>query len=88
MKRREFMFGAAAGGSPAGKTSPVQMVVSGADNRGSGWFRLRSYHRTIGTIAPEFTGTSSHLGGVVYDASAGENSKVPNIGGIRKSSLP
>src|SRR5205823_2717392 len=41
----------------------------------------------IGTIAPEIYGHFvEHLGGVVYDGVwVGENSKVPNIGGIRKA---
>lgn len=40
----------------------------------------------IGRIAPEIYGHfAEHLGGVVYDGIwVGENSKVPNIGGIRK----
>lgn len=41
----------------------------------------------IGVIAPEIYGHfAEHLGGVVYDGIwVGENSKVPNIGGIRKA---
>jgi len=41
----------------------------------------------IGRIAPEIYGHfAEHLGGVVYDGIwVGENSKVPNIGGIRKA---
>ena len=41
---------------------------------------------TIGTIAPEIYGHfTEHLGGCIYDGVwVGENSKVPNIGGIRK----
>jgi alpha-N-arabinofuranosidase len=40
----------------------------------------------IATIAPEIYGHfAEHLGGVIYDGIwVGENSKVPNIGGIRK----
>ena len=40
----------------------------------------------IGTIAPEIYGHFvEHLGGVVYDGIwVGENSRIPNIGGIRK----
>src|SRR6185295_19059301 len=42
---------------------------------------------SIGTIAPEIYGHFvEHLGGVVYDGIwVGENSKIPNIGGLRKS---
>jgi alpha-N-arabinofuranosidase len=41
----------------------------------------------IGTIAPELHGHFvEHLGGVVYDGIwVGEGSKIPNIGGVRKS---
>jgi alpha-N-arabinofuranosidase len=41
----------------------------------------------IGRIAPEIYGHfAEHLGGVIYDGIwVGENSKIPNIGGIRKS---
>ena len=40
----------------------------------------------IGTIAPEiYSHFVEHLGGVVYDGIwVGENSRIPNIGGIRK----
>ena len=42
---------------------------------------------TIGTIAPDLYGHfAEHLGGVVYDGIwVGENSKIPNTGGIRTS---
>src|SRR5256885_7630190 len=41
----------------------------------------------IGTIAPELYGHFvEHLGGVVYDGVwVGEDSKIPNIGGVRKA---
>lgn len=41
----------------------------------------------IGIIAPEIYGHfAEHLGGVVYDGIwVGENSKIPNVGGIRKA---
>jgi alpha-N-arabinofuranosidase len=41
---------------------------------------------TIGTIAPEVFGHfTEHIGGVIYDGIwVGEDSKIPNIGGIRK----
>jgi alpha-N-arabinofuranosidase len=41
----------------------------------------------IGTIAPEIYGHfTEHLGGVIYNGVwVGENSKIPNIGGIRKA---
>ena len=41
----------------------------------------------VGRIAPEIYGHfAEHLGGVVYDGIwVGENSKIPNVGGIRKA---
>ncbi len=41
----------------------------------------------VGTIAPEIYGHFvENLGGVVYDGVwVGENSRVPNIGGVRRS---
>ena len=41
----------------------------------------------IGRIAPELYGHfAEHLGGVIYDGIwVGENSKIPNVGGIRKA---
>jgi alpha-N-arabinofuranosidase len=41
----------------------------------------------VGKIAPEIYGHfAEHLGGVIYDGIwVGENSKIPNIGGIRKA---
>ena len=62
--------------------------------------RLRSIHsrladshvevllgEPIGMIAPEIYGHfTEHLGGVIYDGLwVGENSKVPNVGGVRKA---
>jgi alpha-N-arabinofuranosidase len=43
----------------------------------------------IGTISPNIYGHfTEHLGGVIYDGIwVGENSKIPNVGGIRKSLL-
>jgi alpha-N-arabinofuranosidase len=40
----------------------------------------------VGDIAPEFHGHfTEHLGGVIYDGIwVGENSKIPNVGGIRR----
>jgi alpha-N-arabinofuranosidase len=42
-------------------------------------------HEPIGTISPDLHGHfTEHIGGVIYDGVwVGENSKVPNIGGIR-----
>lgn len=91
MKRREFMLGAAAGSAllvsdkdaffnrsllslmptPPAPDSRIEILTG----------------ESIGTIAPEIYGHfAEHLGGVVYDGIwVGENSKIPNVAGIRKS---
>src|SRR5216110_3018017 len=92
MKRRQFMIGAAAGSGAlmlGGKSLPARKLLpllpisaAAADSR----IEILTAEQ-IGTIAPEIYGHFvEHLGGVVYDGIwVGENSKVPNIGGIRKS---
>jgi alpha-N-arabinofuranosidase len=83
MRRREFL-GAAAGAGVillAKNTSPAFGVQS-ADSRVE-----ILLNEPVGTIAPEIYGHfAEHLGGVVYDGIwVGENSKIANIGGIRKA---
>jgi alpha-N-arabinofuranosidase len=91
MKRREFIAGAAIGGGAlltARHTTLGQRLLSlmptaqGADSR----IEILTGEQ-IGVIAPEIYGHfAEHLGGVVYDGIwVGENSKVPNINGIRKA---
>ncbi len=88
--RREFLRSALAGG--AALTLPKLTHLSnvlGASSRSA----LADSHieirldETIGTIAPEIYGHfTEHLGGVIYDGVwVGTDSKVPNIGGIRKA---
>ncbi|MGH9882346.1 MAG: alpha-L-arabinofuranosidase, partial [Pyrinomonadaceae bacterium] len=92
MKRREFI-GAAIGGTGAllvggkhaglGRSIPSLLPTSPpADSRIEVLLG-----EPIGTIAPEIYGHfAEHLGGVIYDGVwVGENSRIPNIGGIRKS---
>ncbi len=78
MKRREFLSStlalAGAGLAPraeGGSSGLVEVLLD----------------EPIGTIAPEFHGHfTEHLGGVIYDGIwVGEDSKVPNQGGIRKA---
>jgi alpha-N-arabinofuranosidase len=90
MKRREFLTAALGGGAALiGRGSvvarkPLSMIRSSqsADSRIE---VLLS--EPIGRIAPEIYGHfAEHLGGVVYDGIwVGEDSKIPNVGGIRKS---
>src|SRR5881296_979675 len=90
MKRRQFIKSAVSG---------TAMVLSGHALAGIAALRAAGQSRSadsrieillnepIGKIAPEIYGHfAEHLGGVIYDGIwVGENSKIPNIGGIRKS---
>ena len=90
MKRRQFIRSAVSGSA---------MVLTGSALAGLATSRAAAQSRSadsrievlmnepIGKIAPEIYGHfAEHLGGVVYDGIwVGENSKAPNIGGIRKS---
>jgi len=89
MKRREFIGAAVVGGGAllTQKTFPQRLfsLVPTAQSADSRIEILTA--EPIGTIAPEIYGHfAEHLGGVVYDGIwVGENSKIPNVDGIRKS---
>jgi alpha-N-arabinofuranosidase len=92
MRRREFLGAAVTGGVAllAGSKSSVfnRNRQSAIGNRQSADSRIEILlNEPIGTIAPEIYGHfAEHLGGVVYDGIwVGEDSKIPSIGGIRKS---
>ncbi|MGH7670242.1 MAG: hypothetical protein ACRENQ_12195 [Gemmatimonadaceae bacterium] len=88
--RREFLRSALAGSAALAlpRFTPMAGLFSGR-----GRSLLADSHveirldEPIGIIAPEIYGHfTEHLGGVIYDGVwVGENSKVPNIGGIRKA---
>ena len=88
--RREFLRSALAGGAALAlpKFTPLSGML-----RGRGRSMLADSHidvrldNTIGVIAPEIYGHfTEHLGGVIYDGVwVGENSKIPNVGGVRKA---
>src|SRR6185436_1179025 len=90
MKRRQFIKSAMSGsamvitgralGRPA--TSRAAAQSRSADSRIEVLM-----NEPIGKIAPEIYGHfAEHLGGVVYDGIwVGEDSKIPNVGGVRKS---
>lgn len=91
MKRRKFILGAMAGGGALCVGSQhalgrrflsLMPTLQSADSR----IEVLT-GEPIGTIAPEIYGHfAEHLGGVIYDGIwVGENSKIPNIGGIRKA---
>lgn len=83
MKRRAFLGTAVTAGAAwmaRGAAFPQQSKLADA--------RVEVLvNEPIGRIAPEIYGHfAEHLGGVVYDGIwVGENSKVPNVGGIRKA---
>ncbi|PYT22168.1 MAG: hypothetical protein DMG57_36105 [Acidobacteria bacterium] len=75
MRRREFL---AAGSA----------VLLGPRSARAAQGRIEVFvDETVGTISPNLQGhLAEHIGGVIYDGIwVGENSKIPNIGGIRKS---
>jgi alpha-N-arabinofuranosidase len=80
MKRREFIASsvAATGALLVSRLANSQAVESRIEILTT---------EPIGIIAPEIYGHfAEHLGGVIYDGIwVGENSKIPNVGGIRKS---
>src|SRR5262245_4823304 len=82
--RRSFLQGALAGAltlslSPLGKTAKYRFTPDARIDV--------LLDEVIGTINPDIYGHfAEHLGGVVYDGIwVGENSKVPNTGGIRNA---
>src|SRR5439155_3174744 len=81
--RREFIRGAAASAAACaiGRCVPAAREQT-ADSR-----LEILVDEPIGTIAPELYGHfAEHLGGVIYDGIwVGEDSKIPNIDGIRKA---
>jgi alpha-L-arabinofuranosidase len=85
--RRQFLKTAAGAGTVwlAGYTGRHPVLSAQAANS-----RIEILlYEPIGTIAPEIYGHFvEHLGGVVYDGIwVGENSKIPNVGGIRQQLL-
>jgi len=78
--RREFLGGALLGGAALLTTGVRAQVARQADARVEVLI-----DEPIGTISPDLYGHfAEHLGGVIYDGIwVGENSNIPNIGGIR-----
>ncbi len=91
MKRRDFLIAGTTGGAMliGGRHRSLELdwcrIIPGAAAVDS---RIEVLiDEPIGTIAPEIYGHfAEHLGAVIYDGIwVGENSKIANIGGIRKS---
>src|SRR6266487_2991356 len=92
MQRREFILAAAAstGGMAIGprRANLDRRLWSMIPTAAAPDSRIEILtSEPIGTIAPEIYGHfAEHLGGVIYDGIwVGENSKIANITGIRKS---
>jgi alpha-L-arabinofuranosidase len=85
IRRREFMRNSALSAAALWLARPARLastVVSGASDS-----RIEILpDEVLGTISPNIYGHFiEHLGGVIYDGVwVGENSKIQNIGGIRK----
>jgi alpha-N-arabinofuranosidase len=90
MKRRQFIKSAVSGSAMVLSVHALAGIVL---SRAAGQSRSADsrieilLNEPIGKIAPEIYGHfAEHLGGVVYGGIwVGEDSKVPNVGGIRKS---
>ena len=82
IQRREFLRGAALVSGTALLSRLPGVAASAAEARIEVLLNER-----LGTISPNIYGQFiEHLGGVIYDGVwVGENSKVPNINGIRKA---
>ena len=90
MRRRQFIKSAMSGSAMAlsGKALGKLAISRTAAQSRSADSRIEVLlNEPIGRIAPEIYGHfAEHLGGVVYDGIwVGEDSKIANIGGIRKS---
>lgn len=89
MNRRHFVTRtlAVAGGAALSRTTtPLHQARAGASLLADAHIDVL-LDEPIATIAPEIYGHFvEHLGGVIYDGLwVGEDSKVPNVGGIRKA---
>src|SRR5436309_14832092 len=80
--RREFIAGSLLGGAALLTAGVRAQVARGAEARVEVLIE-----EPIGTISPDIYGHfTEHLGGCIYDGIwVGENSKIPNIGGIRRA---
>ena len=86
MNRRR-LFKGLAGVAAVGGAVPAFTRILGAGARDSDLSVTVLLDEPIGTIKPAvYSQFAEHIGGVIYDGIwVGENSKIPNIGGVRKS---
>src|ERR1700745_1881608 len=85
IRRRDFLRNTFVGGGLL-LASRVVPLATAFDSAGSGARIEVLPDEPLGTISPNIYGHfAENLSGVVYDGIwVGENSKVPNVGGIRK----
>src|SRR5260370_17489628 len=81
--RRSLLGPSAAGAACLASSSPVVTCMAARSPESRVDILL---NEPVGTIAPEIYGHFvEHLGGVVYDGIwVGENSRIPNVNGLRK----
>jgi alpha-L-arabinofuranosidase len=88
MKRRQFLGSMLSGGIVALGRAPLIYARSAASQSRIADSRIEVLlDEPIGKISPEIYGHfAEHLGGVIYGGIwVGEDSRIPNVGGVRKS---
>jgi alpha-L-arabinofuranosidase len=85
MRRREFLSNSALSAASLLIAKPLRSAIPAVSSPSDSRVEVL-LDEVLGTISPNIYGHFiEHLGGVIYDGVwVGENSKVPNIGGIRK----
>jgi alpha-N-arabinofuranosidase len=85
IKRREFMRGSVLGAAALLLARPARLASAVASSASDSRIEVLP-DEVLGTISPNIYGHFiEHIGGVIYDGVwVGENSKIQNIGGIRK----
>ncbi|MGA6952179.1 MAG: alpha-L-arabinofuranosidase C-terminal domain-containing protein [Candidatus Sulfotelmatobacter sp.] len=85
IRRREFMRNSALTAASLWLARPARLASTIASNASDSRIEVL-LDEAVGTISPNIYGHFiEHIGGVIYDGVwVGENSKVPNIGGIRR----
>ncbi len=85
IRRREFLSRSALSAAALLLAKPARLARAAASSSSDSRVEVLP-DEVLGTISPNIYGHFiEHLGGVIYDGVwVGENSKVPNIGGIRK----
>ena len=85
IRRREFMRDSALGATALLLAKPGKLASAVLSSTSDARIEIL-LEEVLGTISPNLYGHFlEHIGGVIYDGVwVGENSKIPNVGGIRK----